>query len=236
MKRQSAGLSQDEIMHIIKELSQLEASLKWATNPRILLEVSLLKVCKSAPLAESDNILERLAALEEKIRSGNITVSKAGSEQKEIARVPEATAVNKDVKASRPVDSGTGRPPASVNIGKELPAWEKVLEDLKKSGRMVLYTNLLGSKAVELDSKFIGVIFSKGNSFKKMLVSKAENLEVLEAALVKNLEREVKVRCLDEDDARVAESTVQAEEKDEFVEKAQEIAKRVNAPLNIIDE
>ncbi|MCX7709440.1 MAG: DNA polymerase III subunit gamma/tau [Clostridia bacterium] len=237
MKRQVSSLSQDEIMHVIKELSLLESSLKWTTHPRILLEVSLLKICKSNSSLDSDNILGRLALLEEKISSGTITVSTGNREAAAPANKPGASAEKKTASAS---DSSASKekdaPVAFTGAGKTLPMWDKVLEELRKSGRMVLFTNLIGSKAIEIDQKIVGIVFENGGSFNKMLVSKAENAEVLESVLGKVLGREVRIKCLDADDARNSTKSAQPEEKDEFVEKAQEIAKRINAPLNIIDE
>jgi len=79
----------------------------------------------------------------------------------------------------------------------------------------------------------VGIVFKGGCSFNKMYVSKAENLEVVESCLCKCLGRDVRVKCIDEEE--VVE-TSKKEEKDELVEKAQSIADKLNMDLNIIDE
>ena len=107
------------------------------------------------------------------------------------------------------------------------------MKELKDKGRMVLYTNLLDSKVIEISDKVVGVVFKSGCSFNKMYVSKAENLEVVESCLCKCLGKEVRVKCLDEEDTV---DTSKKEEKDELVEKAQNIADKLNLNLNIIDE
>lgn len=236
IKKQSSGLTQEQAMQIIKDLSLLESSLKWATNPRILLEVSLLKICKNSTMRDADSILDRLEKLEEKINSGSITVISGGKEQKGPVKRSEAVMANNGSKTPEATAVVVESVTIKVATGKNLPIWDKVLEDLRKGGRMVLYTNLIGSKAIEIDNKFIGIVFANGKNFNKMLVSKLENTEFLESTLAKMLGREVRIKCLDEDDVKNNIKSAQVEVKDEFVEKAQEIANRINVPLNIIDE
>lgn len=71
MKKQTDHISQDEIIHFVKELSTLETGFKWASNPRVLLEVTLIKLCGSSHVDGS--ILDRLAALENRLDNGNFT-------------------------------------------------------------------------------------------------------------------------------------------------------------------
>lgn len=236
MKEQAACLSQEDIMHIIKELSLLEGSLKWATHPRILLEVSLLKLCKTAPKAVPGDILERLAKLEEMARNGNISVKAETVVQKISPKKVETPVKNSNKPSHESVIAVDKNTSGGLKQGKELQGWDKVLDALRKSGRMAIYTNLMGSKAIEIDNKFIGVVFGSGAGFNKMLVSKPDNTEVLEVALTKVLGREVKVKLLNEDDVISASRSSQTEVEDEFDEKVREIAKRINGPVNFIDE
>ena len=70
MKKQAEKLSLEEIMYHIRELSALENNLKYAANPRVLLEVTLIKLCKGIVSANA-GIEERLAAIERKLESGD---------------------------------------------------------------------------------------------------------------------------------------------------------------------
>ena len=69
-----------------------------------------------------------------------------------------------------------------------------------------------------------------------MNCSRPENLEVIEGVLLKLLGREVRVKCLDEEDASVTKPDEKKEPEDELLVKARDIAQKLNAPLNIIDE
>lgn len=235
MQAQSKGFKQEEITCIIKELSALESGMKWSSHARTLLEVALIKICEARNIQVSGDIMDRLAALEERINSGNITVK----QQEGIKTVSEPSKG-----AEYKVVKGPETPPAKISSahiekGRYLDGWENILNEFKNGGRMVIYTNLLGTKAVELGENFIGIIFGNGSSFNKMLISKVENLEIVQGMLSSKLGREVRVKCLKEDEfaeGQPESKTEVKEEKDELVEKAQDIAKRLNVPVNIIDE
>lgn len=80
MKQQAGRISQDETVNRIKELSALETGLKWASNPRVLLEVTLIKLCIGiAPVDESMN--DRVTALENRLNSGNFAANQESSGQ-----------------------------------------------------------------------------------------------------------------------------------------------------------
>ena len=236
MRTQGKDLSQDEIMHIIKELSQLEAGLKWANHPRILLEISLIKVCECNFNLNPDDISGRLALLEKKIENGEFTVKTAVRESGSVETAVEPYVVEEKKTVKKPPQPKTLVETGGTYSGKNLDNWGQVLSELKSNGRMVLYSNLLGTKAIEIDSKFIGVVFEGGGGFGKMLVSKAENLEILENAASKKLGREVRIKCLDEESLAGMQKVEQKEERDEFIEKAQDIANRLGVPLDVIDE
>ncbi len=70
MKLQSGRLSLDDIMQRIRELSSLEYNLKYAANPRVLLEVTLIKLCSSSGYTVT-GLEERLAAIERKLENGD---------------------------------------------------------------------------------------------------------------------------------------------------------------------
>lgn len=70
MKQQAERISLEEIMYHVRELSALENNLKYAANPRVLLEVTLIKLCRGIVSTGAD-IEERLAAIEMKLESGD---------------------------------------------------------------------------------------------------------------------------------------------------------------------
>lgn len=238
MKNQGSKLSQNEIIYIIKELSQLEASFKWSPHPRILLEISLIKICESEESQINDDLINRLSILEKKINNldmSNLQTQRSDSlkavntEDKSIESTKKAAPQTKLSKAKKSSDQGTV-------AGKYLENWDSVLKELKSSGKMVLFTNLLGTKAVEINDRIIGISFGEGKSFNKMVCLKAENAEVIEGVLSKKLGREIKIKCIDEEFSVESSDNKIPSENEDVLEKVQDMANKLNIPLNIIDE
>lgn len=238
MKQQCGALSRDGIIGIIKELSAAESGLKWSSHPRVLLEVALIKICEHLPGSDNSDIYERLAALEDRLNSGTFMHKNLEKEPSAAADkpVPPVSAKEPAPKPKTVLVGGTSEK-SSGQSRKKLDIWDSVLSEIKGKGKMALYTNLLSTSAVELDAKIVGVVFGPGSSsFNKIFVSKAENLETLETVLAGKLGRQIRVKCINEDEIKETAQKENDAPEDEFLEKAKDIADRLNMPLNVIDE
>lgn len=241
MNGQCERLSNIEITSVIKELSALEATMKWSTHARVLLEVALIKLCEKRIDSSDAGLMERIDFLEKKINdmlANGIKVSTRegkghnNDEEKKDA-VNEPSAKGKSFGASRG-DIKIDLKNLAGNL-KGMEIWKDVLSDLKQNGRMALYSYLLDTKAIEIDNKIVGIVFPQERSFFKINVTKSENAEILEDYLGKRLGREVRIKCIDSGDV-IDSKKEKDNENDEFVDKAKAIAKELNAPLDIIDE
>ena len=69
---------------------------------------------------------------------------------------------------------------AIAGIGKNSkPAqyWGEIVNNLKKNGKIMLYTNLLNTNAVEINDMTVGIEFPNGlTPFGKTVLEKAENM------------------------------------------------------------
>ena len=68
LTEQSKQVSATSLMRYIRVFSDLDVEMKGASKPRILLEVSLLKLCEPAMDVSQDAVLDRIATLEQKIQ------------------------------------------------------------------------------------------------------------------------------------------------------------------------
>lgn len=86
LKDQAGSSDIDTIMHFISVFSELEASLRFAAQKRILIEMALIRICRPQMEGSSDeNLARRVSALENKalesadiinkIKNGQIAVS-----------------------------------------------------------------------------------------------------------------------------------------------------------------
>lgn len=234
VKKQSSRYERNQVISIIKELSALSASLKWAEHPRVMLEVSLLKLCEGI-FSSGDDLQKRVEMLERKLEGAQIVSGSSLNTAPQIKSeaVPELRAVSVPQSAAIPKPEEKEREQSKQTV-KGLEAWRDVLAALKGNGKMMLYSNLEGTKAVELSGNKVGIDFGGAGGFNKLIASKPENLSLLEEMLSKELGRSVKVKILEDGDAVLKKE--QDTEKDELIEKGRDIAQKLNVPFDVIDE
>lgn len=236
LKELGKNVSKEEIILDIKELSSLEAALKWATHPRILLEVALIKLCEGNVAPDENDLLQRIAILEKKVQEGSFVLNAAPKEilapKKAEGPAPAWKAPGVKPAETKEVKSA----PASGGVLRPLTCWDTILDEVKKSGRMSLYTNLFNTKAAELDDRTIGIVFDSESSFSRANVSKNENIEVVSGLLSKKLGKVVRAKCIGVDEAGKTAKEEKASEDEAFVKRAREIAGKHDIPINIIDE
>lgn len=238
MKEQCKGMLNIEITSVIKELSALEATMKWSTHARVLLEVALIKLCENSIDSSDAGLTERIDFLEKKINNMLANGVKVSSSEAKNYNVDNKKQDVPDPARKRLDKLGVDNTIDLKNSAgslKALDVWVDVLNDLKQNGRMALLSYLLDTKAVEIDTRIVGIVFPPERSYFKINVSKTENAEILENYMSKRLGREIRVKCIDSTDI-IENKKGNSGESDELLEKAQAIAQKLNAPLNIVDE
>src|SRR6185369_764545 len=86
LKEQAAQFSESDLVRFFHSLSETEASLKEAANPRYQVEVGLVKLMEMRRLASLGDLVGRIAELESAMRSG-----RAPAERKSPQNTPSAT-------------------------------------------------------------------------------------------------------------------------------------------------
>lgn len=103
--------------------------------------------------------------------------------------------------------------------------WKNVLEELKKSGKMVLYSNLISTKAKQKDDLTLEIVFPNGlTTFGKSMLEKTENLNELTKLVSMQVGKEMKIKLID------AKEYVPKEEKIE------DVIKKLDVPIDIIED
>jgi DNA polymerase-3 subunit gamma/tau len=118
LKEQAAGADSDTILRFIRVFSELSSNIRFATQKRILIEITLIKLCKPQMDKDEDSLEDRLRILEEHDEQNSKTLSAIRSGQIAVSAAPAG-----------------GAAPAPGQI--QAPAQKKVLdravpEDIKK--------------------------------------------------------------------------------------------------------
>ena len=127
--------STEKLLYAIKTLSEAVSTARFMTNPRVVYEAALLKLCTKTSDGSYEALLSRIAELERKLESGSIAVKATPSptftkEEKVVSEKKETSAppvVKKDI-------------PPSEFLSKIKSAWPEIMNDLSSS--ILLFTAL----------------------------------------------------------------------------------------------
>ena len=177
LKKLSENVSKERAIRLISELSKLENDMKSSTQRLIIFQAGIIRLCDKEISSISNNtntndgngeIYARLEKIENYLRSGG----GAPRAQASTARRTNTTGGNSTSTAKAGIDAIAG-------IGKDKkPAqyWQDILNNFKKNGKIMLYTNLLETNAIEVNDMTVGIEFPKGiTPFGKSVLEKPEN-------------------------------------------------------------
>ena len=116
---------------------------------------------------------------------------------------------------------------ATTNTATTEEYWPKIVNELKQSGKIVLYTNLIGTRAKELNDMTVGIEFPKGmTAFGKAVLEKQENIKELTKLVSMASGKPMQIKYI----------TPQAATKPVAkTEELKDIAKGSDIPFNVIE-
>ena len=193
IKEISEKASKDKILNIIYLFSDLERDIKWSTQKTIMLQTGIIKACSKENNNGIEDLEKRINELEEKISSGNFNSNLSTTDN-------SRNSVSKE--NSKPIqknDDEKKENDSRINPnGETLGAWQRVIDYLKKSGKIRLFTCLANTKAKQVGDMIIEVYFLNGlTAFNKTILEDSVNKNDLNQALVKILGKEMHVKYID---------------------------------------
>lgn len=159
------------VLRYIGVFSELSASMRYASQKRIMIEMTLIRLCKPQMDKDFDSVLDRVRDLEEKVESGNIVV--AGSQ---------------NTMAAEPVVAKTLDRALPEDIKQVAREWGGVLAKL--SDISPILAAVLKKAVVSVDDRDVLLICSS-DSMMQSLSDKEENKEKVATALAEQIGKEV---------------------------------------------
>ncbi len=239
IKNIAEKVSKEKLVDLIYELSNLENDIKWSTQKTIMFQAGIIKLC-SKEIGSGDNIEERLEKIENYLRSGKGVVQTYSTQQSNTGisssgaqnlRITKETKDNVNISSMQPninaksstINTGTRN--YSSDLSK---SWPKIVNDLKQNGKIVLYTNLMNTKAEQLNDETVGIKFQNGiTAFGKAVLEKQENVKEISNLVSMACGKNVQIKYISDMQNKV----IQHNPGDDI----QKLANDSDIPFNIID-
>lgn len=232
IKNISEKFTKSELVSIIYELSDLANQIKWSTQKNIMFQVTIIKLCNSYNSTAGGNeditdLKQKLEYLEKKVnllentnqvKNTNISSRSGTNKEKEITKKENTLETNKKEENKTVLKPITGE---------KISNWPKVVNDIKQTGKMLVYTNLMNTDAIQINDMTVGIQFPKGlTSFGKAILEQTENMNEIVKQVSIEMGKPMRVKLID------SEVDKQSQSNNVF----DNMARDLDIPINIIDD
>ena len=246
--------SNERLIDLIYELSELQNNMKWSTQKSILFQAGMIKLCYKKSQTVDGNLELRVEKIENYLRSNtienrNINISNNNSYnsynnypnngegpnlvKNNMTNVQnQSNLENKNIGTSNSNLGKISKTPenkAATYSGKIEEAWPKIVRDLKQNGKIVLYTNLMQTKAIEVNDMTVGIQFPNGlSAFGKTVLEKQENIREISNLVSMACGKEMQIKYIEGTNAK-ANSSMSVEDN------IKNFANEADIPFNVIE-
>ena len=199
IKRLSDLTDKDRLVDIIYDLSETANEIKWSQEKNIMMQVAVIKLCRkktSGQGASGDSIERRFQALEaeiKKLQEMKLVGVEVGDASARVARREGSTEKEeKIVKRATPIPQG-----------KANEAWKEILNNLRKSGKIRLYTCLINTFINEISDDVWEVEFPNGlTAFNEKILQDSATKNDLMREVLKETGKEILIKYKDGKEAK----------------------------------
>ncbi|KRQ86221.1 DNA polymerase III subunit tau [Caloramator mitchellensis] len=195
LKLQAGKLRSEEIMRGINIFVEAENDAKTYMQPRIAIEMAIIKFCRIEYDVSLEVILNRVNKLEEMIKSGRINVEKVEAlEKKTKPSAPEKVLEAEDKVIEKPIVEEAAVTSVTISLDEARIAWQDVLNYLKMNKKMSLASLLNLGDVTDVKSGEVVITFENKYSFSKKKIEEGDNKKHIVEAFSKVLKKPVRVR------------------------------------------
>jgi len=163
----SENVTKERLLNLIYAVSELANTIRWSSGKNIMLQVGLIKACV-------DDTVEVIVP-DSTNKKPETDIKKESAEIEAMPMRPE----KKDIE-SKKGNKKTGEKELQNSNTNYVPYWAEILDLLKTNGKVMLYTNLIGTRAKKANDTHIEIEFSgKITAFARSVLEQYENKEEL---------------------------------------------------------
>ena len=208
----ASKVEKTRLLKLIYNLSELANTMRWSTQKNIIFETGIIKEC-----LEIGSVMWDV---------GSEKFEKKSSLEKNITKAQQKKQITHEQEVNQKSENITTKTPSLKSSGTYVPYWTTVVDKIKANGKIMIYTNLIGTKAKQIDDMTVGIEFpNKLSEFGKKVLNEFENKALIEKLISMEAGNTMRVKYL------TSENEVE-KPKDDF----ENLASKLNIPINIIDE
>lgn len=223
LKKQAENIDTSGIINILRILSDAETQCKWSSQPRVILEVSIIKMLNEATNNDFDDVMTRLRRLEEKLENGTF-IKEADSRKQSVSNTSTKSTVSEKVVERQqyiPVatNQNKGELRTDIDIKEIKDEWKNILKATRVE-RISLHALIMEGKPLSIKNNILTIAFEDGFRFHKEAIEKSENKELVQKIINNCLNSNIEIKFAMEDDiVDVNEEKQEEEQGEELIQK-----------------
>lgn len=260
LKEQGKEFELNTIIRVINILSQTEAEVRWSSQPRILLELAVVKLIQPRIDESYEGLIDRINKLEKRIQDVKFENTKANyslpQQKKVVVRESDVRNANKselkhvkenvareDIQPKQDdiVSQDNMVSKVSLNFDEIKSKWNAILKEIRRR-KVSTHAVLMEGKPAKIEENRLIIAFKDGFWFHKDATSKKNNSEFIENIIFEATGQKVKLKCVMEEEVKIAvrEDSVEVQnpsdsEKEEEVKKIREYFTEFEDKLQIVE-
>ena len=193
LKQQAETIDINNLIRILNILSEAQDGMKISSNPRVLMEVTMMKIAQPMFDESKEALIKRIENLEQKIESGNIKVNHISTNQT-VDNFNENNQQNNNTVEKQEDENIEYENLKGDDIKLVEKSWKKILQKMKEDKNQVIRALLQDVDSFNISEDTLYIIFTDNYSFAKSRLDSPATIQYVEKVIREVLNRSFSVK------------------------------------------
>ena len=193
LKQQAETIDTNNLIRILNILSETQDGMKISSNPRVLMEVTMMKIAQPMFDESKEALIKRIENLEQKIESGNIKVNHISTNQT-VDNFNENNQQNNNTVEKQEDENIEYENLKGDDIKLVEKSWKKILQKMKEDKNQVIRALLQDVDSFNISEDTLYITFTDNYSFAKSRLDSPATIQYVEKVIREVLNRSFSVK------------------------------------------
>ena len=193
LKKQAETIDTNNLIRVLNILSEAQDGMKSSSNPRVLMEVTMMKIAQPMFDESKEALIKRIENLEQKIESGNIKVNHISTNQSVDNSDKNEKAGNNTAETQHEEDIEYENL-KSDDVKLIQKSWKNILQKMKEDRQQITRALLQDVDSFNISEDTLYIIFTDNYSFAKSRLDSPATIQYVEKVIREVLNRSFSVK------------------------------------------
>lgn len=193
LKKQAETIDTNNLIRILNILSEAQDNMKTSSNPRVLIEVTMMKIAQPMFDESKESLIKRIENLEKKIESGDIKVNHILTGES-VDNFNNNNQINENSTENQIEENIEYETLMNDDVKLMKDSWKKILAKMKEDKKTVTRALLQDVDSFNIANDTLYIIFTDNYSFAKSRLDSPDTLKYVEKVIREVLNRSFNVK------------------------------------------